>query len=50
MKDKAFARAVNRQDILSGAAALGVPLEEHIQTCIQALQGISEDLGLKGTA
>jgi putative nucleotidyltransferase with HDIG domain len=50
MKDKAFARSVNRDDIVNGAAELGVPLEEHIETCIRAMQGIAEELGLKGTA
>ncbi|MFB3778643.1 MAG: HDIG domain-containing metalloprotein [Bryobacteraceae bacterium] len=50
MKDKAFARAVNRADIVNGAAELGVPLEEHIETCIQALQGIAARLDLEGTA
>src|SRR6202162_702656 len=34
MKDKAFARSVNRQDILNGAAELGVPLEEHVDFCV----------------
>jgi len=38
MKDKAFARSVNRQDILAGAQELGVPLEEHIEFCINAMQ------------
>jgi putative nucleotidyltransferase with HDIG domain len=50
MKDKAFARSVNREDIVSGAAGLGVPLEEHIDTCIRAMQSIARDLGLEGTA
>ncbi len=50
MKDKAFARSVNRSDILNGAEELGVPLEEHIETCICAMQGIAEPLGLQGTA
>jgi len=49
MKDKAFARSVNRQDIVDGAAELGVPLDEHIQTCIEALQSIAGELGLAGT-
>ena len=49
MKDKAFARSVNRQDIVDGAAELGVPLDEHIDFCIKAMQGRAEELGLKGT-
>jgi predicted hydrolase (HD superfamily) len=48
MKDKAFARSVHREDIVQGAAELGLPLEEHIETCIRAMQGIAEDLALKG--
>ncbi len=46
MKDKAFARQVSREDILKGAEELGVPLEEHIETVITAMQGISDELGL----
>jgi putative nucleotidyltransferase with HDIG domain len=46
MKDKAFARAVNREDIGQGAAELGVPLEEHIAFVIGALQAIAPALGL----
>src|SRR5512132_2194312 len=38
MKDKAFARSVNRQDIVEGAQELGVPLEEHIDFCVKAMQ------------
>jgi putative nucleotidyltransferase with HDIG domain len=48
MKDKAFARSVNRQDIIDGAAALGVPLDEHIDTCIGAMRPIAAELGLAG--
>src|SRR5690349_2052636 len=48
MKDKAFARSVNRQDITDGAAQLGVPLEEHVDFCVKAMQAKAEDLGLKG--
>ncbi|MGQ9636132.1 MAG: HDIG domain-containing metalloprotein [Bryobacteraceae bacterium] len=48
MKDKAFARSVNRADIVQGAEELGVPLDEHIQTCISAMQGIARELGLDG--
>src|SRR5271156_1203435 len=50
MKDKAFARKVNRDDIINGAAALGVDLDEHIAFCIAALQGIAGKLGLDGSA
>src|SRR5260370_4509059 len=46
MKDKAFARSVNRDDIVDGAADLGVDLEEHIAFCIEALKGIEGELGL----
>jgi len=48
MKDKAFARSVNRDDIVNGAADLGVELEEHITFCIEAMKGIAEQLGLAG--
>ena len=50
MKDKAFARKVNRDDIVTGAAALGVDLDEHIAFCIEALKGIAMELGLDGSA
>jgi len=50
MKDKAFARSVNRQDIVNGAAELGVPLEEHVDFCVKAMQARAEELGLAGTA
>ena len=50
MKDKAFARSVNRQEILDGAQELGVPLEEHVEFCIKAMQARAEELGLRGTA
>jgi putative nucleotidyltransferase with HDIG domain len=50
MKDKAFARSVNRNDIVSGAAELGVELEEHIGFCIEAMKGIAKELGLDGSA
>ena len=49
MKDKAFARAVNREDIVRGAAELGLPLEEVIAGVITALQADAERLGLAGT-
>jgi predicted hydrolase (HD superfamily) len=50
MKDKAFARKVNRGDIINGAAALGVDLDEHIALCIEAMKGIAAELGLDGSA
>jgi putative nucleotidyltransferase with HDIG domain len=50
MKDKAFARSVSRDDIVNGAADLGVDLEEHIAFCIEAMKGIAEQLGLDGSA
>jgi putative nucleotidyltransferase with HDIG domain len=50
MKDKAFARKVNRDDIVNGAAELGVDLEEHITFCIEALKPIAGQLGLDGSA
>jgi len=46
MKDKAFARAVRREDITDGAALLGVDVDEHVGTCVEALRKIHEDLGL----
>jgi predicted hydrolase (HD superfamily) len=50
MKDKAFARKVNRDDIINGAAELGVDLDEHIALCIESLKGIATELGLDGSA
>jgi predicted hydrolase (HD superfamily) len=50
LKDKAFARAVNRDDILNGAAELGVDLDQHIAFCIEAMKARAADLGLAGTA
>ena len=49
MKDKAFARSVNRTDITVGAAELGIELEEHIAFCIEAMRGIAAELGLDGS-
>jgi len=46
MKDKAFARSVNRDDIINGAADLGMDLEEHIAFCIEAMKGVAGELGL----
>jgi predicted hydrolase (HD superfamily) len=48
MKDKAFARGVNRDDVVQGAAALGVDLDEHIAFVIEAMQGVAGTLGLAG--
>ncbi len=48
MKDKAFARAVNREDITRGAALLGIPIEEHIGYCLRAMQAHAAELGLQG--
>ncbi len=48
MKDKAFAKGVRREDIVNGAAEVGVPLDEHIAGVIAALQGIASQLGLDG--
>ena len=50
MKDKAFARSVNRNDIIQGAAELGVDLEQHIAFCIEAMRSIAGELGLDGSA
>jgi predicted hydrolase (HD superfamily) len=49
LKDKAFARAINREDILRGAAEMGVDLDEHIDFCIRAMQARASELGLGGT-
>jgi putative nucleotidyltransferase with HDIG domain len=49
MKDKAFARSVNRQDIAAGADELGVPLDDHIDFCIKSMQAKAEALGIKGS-
>ncbi len=46
MKDKAFARSVNREDIVNGAAGLGVDLDEHIAFCIDAMKARAAELGL----
>jgi predicted hydrolase (HD superfamily) len=48
MKDKAFARSVNREDIIEGARELGVPLDDHIDFCIKSMQSKADDLGLRG--
>ncbi len=49
MKDKAFARSVHREDIILGAADLGLDLEEHISFCIEAMKAVAGELGLAGT-
>jgi predicted hydrolase (HD superfamily) len=46
MKDKAFARGVNREDVIQGAAELGVELEAHIAFCIEAMRKKADVLGL----
>jgi putative nucleotidyltransferase with HDIG domain len=48
MKDKAFARGVNRDDVIEGAADLGVDLDEHIDFVIRAMQAVAPALGLAG--
>lgn len=47
-KDRRFAAGVNREDIEAGAAALGVPLDEHIAFVLNAMQECAETLGLAG--
>ena len=48
LKDKAFARGVNRDDVRNGAQELGIPLEEHIAFCIAAMRENADALGLRG--
>ena len=48
MKDKAFARSVNREDIVKGPEILGVDLDEHIAFVIEAMKGAADELGLRG--
>lgn len=48
MKDKAFARGVSREDVIKGAEELGIPLEEHIAFCIEAMRAQADALGLRG--
>jgi len=48
MKDKAFARSVSRDDIVKGAADMGVDLDEHITFCVEAMKTIADRLGLAG--
>jgi putative nucleotidyltransferase with HDIG domain len=49
MKDKAFARGVNRDDVINGAQELGVDLDEHISFVIASMQARAADLGLSGS-
>ncbi|MDQ3856487.1 MAG: HAD family hydrolase, partial [Chloroflexota bacterium] len=48
LKDKAFARAVHREEIYRGAEELGVPLDEHVQTVIDSLRRSAKELELEG--
>ena len=49
MKDKAFARAVSRDDLRRGAEELGLPLEEHVRNVIMFMRERADELGLRGT-
>ncbi|MGA7720678.1 MAG: HDIG domain-containing metalloprotein [Ignavibacteriaceae bacterium] len=46
MKDKAFARSVNREDIINGAEELNIPLDVHIEFCLNAMKNNKIELGL----
>jgi predicted hydrolase (HD superfamily) len=46
MKDKAFAAAVNRDDIKLGAEELGIPLEKHIEVVLQGMKKVAKEIGL----
>lgn len=48
MKDKAFAKGVNRDDVILGAQELGVEMDEHIQFVIDAMRAVAESIGLAG--
>jgi predicted hydrolase (HD superfamily) len=50
MKDKAFARAVKREDITDGADLLGLSVDEHVGNCLRAMQTRAQELGLAGEA
>jgi putative nucleotidyltransferase with HDIG domain len=50
MKDKAFARSVSREDIIKSSGELGVPLDEHISFCVEAMRGIADQLSLAPSA
>jgi predicted hydrolase (HD superfamily) len=49
MKDKAFARAVDRSHLAAGAAEIGLDLDEHVALVIEALREVADDLGLAGS-
>jgi predicted hydrolase (HD superfamily) len=49
MKDKAFARAVSREDLRRGAEEIGLPLQEHVANVIAFMRERADDLGLRGT-
>lgn len=49
MKDRAFARAVKREDITAGAALLGLSVEDHVGNCVRAMQARASELGLAGS-
>jgi predicted hydrolase (HD superfamily) len=49
MKDKGFARGVNRDDVIAGAQELGVDLDEHVQFVIEAMKTVAPQIGLAGT-
>jgi predicted hydrolase (HD superfamily) len=49
MKDKAFARAVKREDMTAGAELLGISIEEHVGNCLGAMQAKAAELGLAGS-
>jgi predicted hydrolase (HD superfamily) len=50
MKDRAFARGVNREDVIQGAEELGVDLDQHIAFVIEAMREVADQLGLAGVA
>lgn len=50
LKDKAFARQVSREDVRQGAEELGIPLDDHIAFCIEAMKARAEELGLAGAS
>jgi predicted hydrolase (HD superfamily) len=49
MKDKGFARGVNRDDVILGARELGVDLDEHVQFVIEAMKSVAPQIGLAGS-